>query len=121
MMAVKGKKTVPVLKDGVTRIKAMRDGVESYFSEMAWEIGNLERHGWMKVGVMSDAVKVESEEIVISEIPSGDTTIVDTGSEADDIYPTDDEIRDFLKEKGVKFHHATGTKKLRRMFDENKK
>jgi len=101
-------------KDGNNRIKAMRDGVEGLFSPRAWDLGRMEDEGWIKVGVMSDAVKVEVEAIETVEIP------VDPKKEADDIYPTDDEIRAFLKEKGVKFHHATGTKKLRGMFDGNK-
>ena len=102
-------------KDGVKRIKAMRDGVEGLFSQRAWDLGKMEKEGWIRVGVVSDAVKVDVEEIEIVDIP------IDPEKEADDIYPTDDEIRAFLKEKGIKFHHATGTKKLRGLFDENKK
>ena len=121
-MKQKGSKTVPPITDGITRIKAMKDGIEKYFSEMAWEIGKLQNRGWQKVGVMSDAVKVETEEIELSEIPTENVEIegANEGVKTPE-YPTDEEIKTFLKENGVKFHHALGTKKLRELYDANTK
>ena len=98
------------------KIKAMKGGVVGLFSEMAWKIGNPTKHGWEKVGEVSDAVMVETEEVQIKEeikevpIPTDD-----------DLYPDKEEIKAFLKEKGVKFHHAEGEKKLRKRYDETKK
>lgn len=97
------------------KIKAMKGGMVGYFSEMVWDIGNPEKHGWEKIGEVSDTVVVETEEVQIKEeikevkIPTDD-----------DLYPDIDEIRAFLKDKGVKFHHATGIKKLKVLYDENK-
>lgn len=108
MMKDKGKKTVPPITDGEVRIKAMKGGLEKYFSEMAWRIGNLEKMGWTKVGVISKAVEVEVEEIKVVEIPN-------------DKYPPNDEIKAWLKEHNVNFHHALGTEKLRRLYDANTK
>ena len=125
-MKQKGLKTVPKITDGETRIKAMKGGLEKYFSEMTWKIGKLEKMGWVKVGMMSDGVKVETEKIEIVEIPKEKIKKTDIPTEeikVDEIkeYPTDDKIKEFLNEKGVKFHHATGTKKLRGLYDANTK
>lgn len=45
---------------------------------------------------------------------------VDKSEAPEDGYPTDDEMRGFLKEKGVKYTHAMGRKKLKILFDEKK-
>lgn len=98
------------------KIKAMKGGRVGLFSEHAWRIGNPEKHGWEKVGEVSDAVMVETEEVVIKEEIKEVTIPTD-----DDLYPDKDEIKAFLKEKGVKFHHALGLKNLKQLYDENKK
>ena len=91
------------------KILAMKGNLEGSFSPHAWRIGNMERHGWVRVGDAEEKVDVGDVE-VIPIVPQ---------KEEDDKYPTDDEIRDFLKEKGVKFHPSTGTKKLKKLYDEN--
>lgn len=99
-------------------IKAVnRNGLEGYFTELAWKVGKPENHGWRKVGVTTKAVMTEAEEI---EVVSLKVTDIPEATD-DDLYPTDDEIRDFLKENDVKFHPKLGSKKLRDLYDANKK
>lgn len=90
-------------------IKAMKGNMEAIFSLRAWEIGNPEKHGWIKIGVKSAAVDVDSEKIEIVEITD------------DSLYPTDDEMKAELTVLGVKFSKNIGTVKLKARYDDNKK
>ena len=124
MGTTKRKSTAPKYKDTEGRVKAMRGGIEKWFGEHAWKIGNLEKLGWVKVGVRSDAVEVEAEEIKISEIPDGDVETVDVGGTVADNaqveYPSEEEMKAFLKEKGVRFNPSIGIDKLKERYDANK-
>lgn len=91
----------------------MKGSLEATFSDRAWEIGNPEKHGWVKVGVKSDAVVVETE-----PIPIVDDVEITTD---EDLYPTDDEMRVELTKRGVKFHPNTGRVKLKIKYDDSKK
>jgi len=174
------------------RIKAMKGGGVKLFSQHTWDIAHPETQGWVRVGVVSDAILVDSEEIPIVEVVIENTDDVKktpediekdvkalygitsdkTGVELldeikklnlynpfvtdvvediektevevvaeiddniekteievvpipegsdDDLYPTDDEIREFIKEKtGKPPHHMAKTKRLRELYDENK-
>lgn len=94
-------------------IKAIKDGLEANFSDRAWKIGNPEKHGWVKMGVKSDAVTVKVE-----PIPIVDDVEITTD---EDLYPTDDEMKDELTKKGVKFHRNIGRAKLKIRYDDSKK
>jgi len=119
-------------------IKAMKGGLTGYFTPYSWKVGKPEKHGWRKIGVTSEAVMVEAEaidlkktEITVTEIPvDGEPeksdpivrkeVVKEIETTDDDLYPTDDEIRAELTEKGVKFHPKLGTVKLRALYDANK-
>jgi len=91
-------------------IKAMKGNLEGNFSQRAWDLGNPEKHGWVKVGVKSEAATVESQKIDIVDVATDE-----------DLYPTDDEMRAELTAKGIKFHPKTGRTKLKIKYDESKK
>lgn len=116
-MGTKGTKVAPKYKDPEGRVLAMKGDLQKWFGIEAWRIGGLEKHGWVKVGVMSDAVKVEAEEIKISEIPT--TEVKEPEDTPTDGYPSEDEMKDFLKEKGVRFSPNIGIEKLKQRYDES--
>lgn len=120
-------------------IKAMKGNLVGYFAEHAWEIGKSEMRGWRKIGVASGAVMVESEqidlaktEIEVTEIPDDDVVVekvekpvttkrAEIETTDDDLYPTEDEMRAELTEKGVRVHPNLGLAKLKKLYDENSK
>ena len=123
------------------RVKAMRNGKVKLFSQMTWDIAHPETQGWQKVGEMTDAIMVETEEIPIIktdiEVVDVDGNLTATATEVvaeptqqeidDDLYPTNEEIRVYLNklfDEGAidkPPHHLAGTKKLRAMYDESSK
>jgi len=108
------------------KIKAMRGDLYGEFSQMVWDIGNLERHGWREIGTKSKAVEVEAEKIPIVKTEVKVESVEEKKEEkpkvadSDVLYPTDDQIKEVLREKGVKFHQALGTKKLRKLYEDSK-
>ena len=116
------------------KIKAVKDGKVFTFSQRAWKIGNHEKHGFKLIGEVEEAEKIPAEkietiEIKTVEIPDEETEVVVkevVQEEVKEDYPSDDEIRKYLngladEGKIKRPHHALGTKKLRRLYDENKK
>lgn len=99
-------------------IKAVKNGLEGVFTPLAWKLGKPERHGWRKVGIATEATKVDVQQVNIGE--KEDIKVVEIPDE-DALYPTDEEIRAELKEMGVKVHPNLGTEKLREKYDANKK
>ena len=117
------------------KIKAMKNGMEGWFSEFDWRVGNPEKHGWKKIGE-ADAIDgipakeftLDKKEIEVVEIEDDDPAkdVVKEVVVEEKDYPSDDEIREYLNglaEQGKikKPHHATGQKKLRKLYDENTK
>lgn len=113
-------------------VLAMKNGIEGWFNEYAWNIGKPEKHGWEKCGTIEDIDKIDVEavgtvEVIKTEIPNEDTKIVvENVEEEEKDYPTDDEIRVYLngladEGKIRRPHVATGQKKLRKYYDENTK
>jgi len=96
-------------------IKAMRRGIQKIFSQNLWDTGVPAKNGWERLGDVKAIEKIETETV----------TVVETDPPSEEkIYPTKDEIWDYLKQlhKDGKLdklpHHATGEKKLRKIFDE---
>ena len=114
-------------------IKAMKGNLEAEFSQMVWDIGKLERHGWREVGVKSKAVEVDAKKIpiikgeikvepidAVKDEVNDDLAAKPKVSDSDTLYPSNDQIKDELREKGIKFHQALGTKKLRKLYEDSK-
>ena len=125
------------------KVKAMKNGAIKLFSQHSWDIANPEREGWEKLGVVRESVTVGVEQIPlmdgneivpivvseVGEVEAGDNlTATQTDEELDGaLYPTDEEIRAYFQglfdngEIPKMPHHALGTKKLRKFYDENSK
>jgi len=118
MMETKGSKNAPKYKNPQDRVLAMKGNLQKWFGAESWLRGGQEKNGWVRVGVKSDAIAVEAEEIQISEIPDDVETV-----DVDELeYPSREEMMDFVTEAtGKKPHHALGEKKLKELYDENRK
>ena len=107
---------------------AIKDGKHKYFSDRAWDIGNPTKYGWVELGNVEaiEEIKVEKIEIVETD-PDADEKVdekVEQKEQPKDVqkeYPTDEEIKKYLKDNNIKFHHMSGTKKLRAIYDDNTK
>jgi len=131
-------------------VLAMKNGIEKWFNDYLWERLPAHKNGWQLVGTTEPIEEIAIEEIEIKEepkekeppeekdaipiikkeIPDEEIKVTDKGvedkAEGEKVYPSDDEIRDFLNEladkgKIKKPHHLAGTKKLRAIYDENTK
>ena len=108
----------------------MKGGGHKWFSKQVVEMGTPQRNGWVEVGNVDAIGEIETEKIEIQkvEIPDEDTKEdpeVDVKEESKE-YPSDDEIREYLKglaDEGKirKVHPKTGQAKLRKLYDENTK
>ena len=71
---------------------------------------------------------IEKKEIEVVEIPPEEEIVMEEVKELPpeaqtdaSLYPSDDEIKEFIKEKtGKAPHHMAKTKRLRELYDENK-
>jgi len=119
------------------KIKAMKGGGVKLFSKMTWDIAHPETQGWTKIGEVDGLAAIDAEEISttiekkdieVVEIPPEEEIVMEEVKELPpeaqtdaSLYPSDDEIKEFIKEKtGKAPHHMAKTKRLRELYDENK-
>jgi len=93
-------------------IKAIKNGQIGSFSERSWA---LSRKGWEKCGAsnLEETKKIPVEVVAFKEPveeiePVGETKAV-----------TIEDMKEYLKDKGIKLHHKSGEKKIKELYYAN--
>ena len=114
-------------------IKAInKDGIISVFSDTVWNLMSTNKNGYREITDTLDVVVpdkiIEFKAKRSAELTTEDSTpiaqempIVEFKKHKSDAAAEMGIMREYLKSKGVKFHHMLGYDKLKELYDANHK
>lgn len=94
----------------------------SEFSEVVWNLMPAHKNGFVIFDKVTESVVpqkiVEFKAKKAAETPA-EIPVVEVIVQKGDAAANMDVMREYLKEKGVKFHHLIGYDKLKKLYDDN--
>jgi hypothetical protein len=112
-------------------IKAInKAGMISTFSDKVWALLPSHKNGFRELSdapetiVPSEIIEFKAKKAITTkpeESKKIEIPIVEITAHKSDASAEMDIMREYLKEKGVKFHHLLGYDKLKELYDANKK
>lgn len=96
-----------------------KEGVVSVFTDTAWNL-LTDKNGYKEIGKEGKVLTPKIiQEFQQKQIEKQETVVVEVKQASTDASDEMDIMREYLKDKGVKFSHLMGYDKLKKLYDDN--